>query len=77
MSKTFQLDPQKIIETLEVLEKRISERFPDLGLRKVCMQILETVNKSTANIAWISRPNIPVRIITILIIVAGLAIANS
>ena len=37
------------------------------------MQVLETVNKSTANIAWISRPNIPVRIITILIIVAGLA----
>src|SRR5687768_11610154 len=73
MSNTLQLDPQKIIATLELLEKRISERFPDSGLRKVCMQVLETVYKSTSNIAWISRPNIPLRLISVLCIVIGLA----
>jgi hypothetical protein len=73
MSKRLKLDPQKIIQTLETLEKRISERFPDSGLRKVCMQVLETVNKSTANIEWISRPNIPIRVASVLIILIGLA----
>jgi hypothetical protein len=73
MSQKLKLDPQKIIQTLELLEKRISERFPDSGLRKVCMEVLDTVNKSTANIAWISRPNIPIRLTSILIIVIGLA----
>lgn len=73
MSQSLKLDPHKIIKTLELLEKRISERFPDSGLRKVCMEVLETVYKSKDNIAWISRPNIPIRVISILIIVIGLA----
>ena len=37
------------------------------------MEVLEKVNKSTANIAWISKPNIPIRLTSILIIVLGLA----
>ena len=73
MSQRLKLDPQKIIQTLEMLEKRIAERFPDSGLRKVCMEVLETVYKSNSNIAWISRPNIPIRVASILFIVIGLA----
>jgi len=73
MSQRLKLDPQKIIQTLELLEKRIAERFPDSGLRKVCMQALETLNKSASNISWISRPNIPIRVASVLIIVLGLA----
>ncbi|MEO7906511.1 MAG: hypothetical protein ABIT06_06030 [Saprospiraceae bacterium] len=72
MNKILKLDPQKIIETLVTLEKRISERFPDSGLRKVCMEVLENINESTANIAWISRPNIPLRLSSFLIILLGL-----
>ena len=72
MSNNLKLDPQKIIDTLRLLEKRISERFPDSGLRKVCMEVLENVNESTGNIAWISRPNIPLRLISALIILLGL-----
>ena len=72
MSNNLKLDPQKIIETLRLLEKRIAERFPDSGLRKVCLEVLENVNESTANIAWISRPNIPLRLISALIILLGL-----
>ncbi len=72
MNKSLKLDPQKIIETLELLEKRISERFPDSGLRKVCMEVLENVNESTSNITWISKPNIPLRLSSILIIFLGL-----
>src|SRR5687767_12074671 len=72
MSIKLKLDPQKIIQTLEQLERRISERFPESGLRKVCMEVLETVYKSQSNIAWLSRPNIPVRVISILIILVGI-----
>jgi hypothetical protein len=72
MNKSLKLDPQKIIETLKLLERRISERFPDSGLRKVCMEVLENVNESTHNIAWISRPNIPLRLACILIIILAL-----
>ena len=72
MSIKLKLDPQKIIQTLEQLERRISERFPESGLRKVCMDVLETVYKSKSNIAWISRPNIPVRVVSMLIILVGI-----
>lgn len=72
MNKSLKLDPQRIIETLVTLEKRISERFPDSGLRKVCMEVLANINESTANIAWISRPNIPLRLSSILFIILGL-----
>ena len=74
MSKDLKLDPQKIIQTLELLEKRIAERFPDSGLRKVCLQVLETVNESTSNIAWMSRPNLPLRVAIIAVILIGLAL---
>ena len=73
MNKTLLLDPQKIIETLVTLEKRISERFPDSGLRRVCNEILENINESKANIEWISKPNIPIRVISFIVIAIGLA----
>ena len=72
MNKILKLDPQKIIATLKLLEKRISERFPDSGLRKVCLEVLENVNDSTSNIAWISKPNIPIRLASIGLILLGL-----
>jgi hypothetical protein len=37
------------------------------------MQVLDTVNKSKSNIAWLSKPNFPLRIASILIITLGLA----
>ena len=37
------------------------------------MEVLDTVYKSTNNIAWISRPNIPIKVASIFIIVMGLA----
>lgn len=73
MNKILKLDHQKIIDTLVRLEKRIAERFPNSGLRKVCMEVLENVNDSTANIAWISRANITIRVASIILIVIGLA----
>ena len=72
MNNSFKLDSQKIIETLKLLERRIAERFPDAGLRKVCMEVLENINESTTNIAWISKPNIPIRLSSFLLILLGL-----
>jgi hypothetical protein len=34
------LDAAKIVETLRALERRIAERFPDSGLRKVCRDLI-------------------------------------
>lgn len=50
------LDPAKIIETIEVLGKRVDERFPGSGLRKVCEQILEIAKQAHERSRWIARP---------------------
>ncbi len=72
MSEALKLDAVKIITTLALLEKRIDDRFPGSGLHKVSLQLLETVKGSQANIEWIAKPNIPLRVFTILIILLGL-----
>lgn len=72
MHYNIKLDPNKIIETLESLEKRISDRFPDSELKLTCAQILETVKNSKSSIEWISKPNLPLRLFSFLIIFIGL-----
>src|SRR5690349_5862429 len=70
------LDPAKIIETIEVLRKRIEERFPGSGLGKVCTEILHIGQQAQARSLWIARPLYLMRAATgvlILLIVAGLA----
>jgi hypothetical protein len=34
------LDPEKIVDTIGTLCRRIDERFPDSGLRNVCGELL-------------------------------------
>jgi len=35
--KTYRaLDPEKVIDTIAALHKRVSERFPGAGLTQVC-----------------------------------------
>ena len=71
-NNNLKLSSDKIIQTLSLLEKRISDRFPDSGLRNVCVQFLETVKKSKSNINWIGKPNIPLRITSFLLIFLGI-----
>lgn len=72
MNVSIRLEPEKIIKTIDQLEKRISDRFPNSGLQNVCFQFLQTAQKTKNNIHWISAPNIPLRIFSYLIIALGL-----
>ncbi len=36
MNAPISLESEKIIDTISLLEKRISDRFPSSGLKKVC-----------------------------------------
>jgi len=51
------LDSDKIIKTIEELHSRISERFPNANLAKVCMELLVTAKQSKERIAWIEQPD--------------------
>ncbi|MCF8277740.1 MAG: hypothetical protein K9J17_13485 [Flavobacteriales bacterium] len=72
MSAAIVLNPEKIIETIDRLEKRIADRFPNSELRRTCQQFLETASKSKQNIEWIASPNIPLRLFSALLILIGL-----
>jgi hypothetical protein len=67
------LDPQRIIATIEVLERRIGERFPNSGLARVCAELAAMARETSANVAAIARPNILLRILVGLILGVGIA----
>lgn len=67
------LDPEKIVDTIGTLSRRIDERFPNSGLGNVCRELLTIAEESQQRSAWIAKPQRPLRIITLilLIIMAG------
>lgn len=68
------LDPDKIVQTLERLHLRISERFPKAGLGNVCKE-LELVARETRDRAErIARPNLLMRLGIAAVMVAGLGL---
>ncbi|MCB1521970.1 MAG: hypothetical protein KDJ37_15550 [Hyphomicrobiaceae bacterium] len=58
------LDPHRIIATLEVLERRIAERFPGAGLTRVCGELLEAARESRSRIEQLEAPNYLLRTIS-------------
>ncbi len=66
------LDPEKIVETVKRLCNRIEERFPASGLGRVCGDLLEIANENKSRAEWIARPNIGLRVGTVLVIVLSL-----
>ena len=52
------LDPEKIIDPLVLLGKRISERFPEAGLLGVCEELINISKKAKGTSIWIAKPNI-------------------
>ncbi|GAB1263853.1 hypothetical protein NBRC116493_13100 [Aurantivibrio infirmus] len=57
-----QLDSLHIVNTIERLKRRIGERFPGSGLSRVCNNFLGISKKTKSRIAWIEKPNIPLRV---------------
>jgi hypothetical protein len=58
------LDPEKIVETIQVLHRRIEHRFPGAGLGKVIQDLLAVSNETVERTRWIQRPHLPLRVAT-------------
>jgi hypothetical protein len=65
------LDPGRIIVTLEALERRIGERFPNSGLAKISGELRGIARQTTERIAGIARPYIGLRLLLAVVLAAG------
>jgi len=52
-----QLDSARILDTAERLERRIGERFPDSGLRRVAAELVQVVRERQSLLEELDRPN--------------------
>lgn len=52
-----QLDPAKLTEKIQVLERRVRERFPDSGLSRVCAELHDLAGQTSQACARIARPH--------------------
>lgn len=64
MSSYTSIDPEKVIATIEKLQARIVERFPEAGLGKVCHQLHQVSVHMKERSEWIARPVHWLRILT-------------
>jgi hypothetical protein len=55
------LNADRIEATLETLQQRIQERFPNRGLAQLCSQLLEIAREDKRKLAWVAQPNIWLR----------------
>jgi hypothetical protein len=55
------LKEDKILETVERLQQRIAERFPESGLSVVAAELVQLTRESVARAASIRRPNLLLR----------------
>jgi hypothetical protein len=70
----FQLDSERIVETVHVLSKRIHERFPGAGLHTVCRHLLEIARQAKLRAQQIAEPITWVRVLSgMIILVIALA----
>lgn len=68
------LDPGKIIDTLDLLQRRIGERFPGAGLEKVCRELTLIARQSHERSAEIARPNVFLRLLVAALMTLGTAL---
>ena len=67
-----QLISEKIIKTLDLLEVRISERFPEAGLASVCNELTETARQTAKRVRAARRTNWLLRLVIVAVMAAGL-----
>ncbi|WP_437228822.1 hypothetical protein SH661x_001099 [Planctomicrobium sp. SH661] len=76
-----QLESDRIIETVEVLSRRIRERFPTAGLNGVCGDLLAIARQARQRSVAIGRPMIGIRllsfaIVSLILLMFGLLLAK-
>src|SRR5256886_15207987 len=62
------LDGAHIVETLDLVQRRIGERFPGSGLSQVSGELLAVARDAIGRAVDLSRPNLPLRIASGLVI---------
>lgn len=67
------LDPAQIILTAEALERRVAERFPDAGLRKVAAELVSLSHDLAQSAAVLKQPILWLRVAVGLAVAAGAA----
>jgi hypothetical protein len=70
------LDADAVARTVDLLLRRIEERFPESGLARVCRELQRVTAQTRERAAWIARPILSLRVLIALLlvlIVAGLA----
>jgi hypothetical protein len=66
------LDSAKVIETIQLLQRRISERFQGAGLAGVCAELAAMAKESSVRAERISRRNVPLQLAVYALLAAGL-----
>jgi len=68
-----ELDPAKLLQTLEILQQRIDARFPGAGLSRLSQDLRTTALAATQAAHRLAQPNWPMRIGVGAVIVLGFA----
>lgn len=55
---TDRLNPDHVVKTVEILHRRIEERFPGSKLSAVCGGLVDVARQSKDRAEWIQRPNL-------------------
>lgn len=66
------LDPDKTINTLQQLNNRIEERFPNASLGGVCREVLSIAQETHARVHWASGSLLWIRLAVLVVISIGL-----
>lgn len=62
------LNPEKTVETIKTLQRRIEERFPTSGLARVCAELCIVANTTREKASRIAKPHYILRLVTGLVI---------
>jgi len=66
------LDYSALLRTIEALEERIADRFPDAGLRAVCHDLIGTTKETQTFLEWLNKPVWWLRLITYGVVALGI-----
>ena len=69
-----QLESERIIATVEKLQKRIEERFPGSGLGRLAAELLSIAQETVARTQWIKKAHLPLRLTAVLLSAAIIAL---
>ena len=74
LAKYRRLDSQKIVETVQLLQRRIVARFPDSGLGRVVAELLSVAEETIARTQWIQKPHLLLRCAAVILSVGIIAL---